>query len=89
MCTKKYNNHDENTPLVTAIKWGLGFKHQQTWWSSEDQILNTNNHDNQTNRRFLRFQDYGDGGNHQWDHLKAPTSMMNMMIRWGPSFCNL
>jgi hypothetical protein len=42
---------------------------------------NTNKHDDQVKRRFLQFQDHGDGGNHQWDHLKALTSMMNMMIR--------
>jgi hypothetical protein len=72
MCTKKYNNHDEDTPLVTCTI-------SQTWQSNEVWDLNTNKHDDQVNRRFLQFQDYGDGGNHQWDHLKAPTSIMNMI----------
>jgi hypothetical protein len=80
MRIKKYNNHDEDTPPVTCVTCTTS----QIWQSNEDWDLNTNkhdDHDDQVKRRFLQLQDHGDGGNYQWDHLKAPRSMMNMMIR--------
>jgi hypothetical protein len=40
MSTKKYNNHDEDTPLVTCTT-------SQTWQSYKDWDLNTNKHGDQ------------------------------------------
>ncbi len=53
---------------MNKMRWSLNFKEdeQNKGWGV---------------KFLLQVQEHGDGGNYQWDHLKAPRSMMNMMIR--------